>query len=83
MDAIWHAVLKLYGEYGASQTHLGLIDYNGKEKIVILRTVQTTMDLVRAALASITEIGGKPVAIHVLTVSGTIKTLRRKIEHKI
>jgi len=79
MDAVWDAVLRLYGEYGASRTGLALIDYDAEKKLVILRTVHTTVDVVRAALASITRIGDKPVAIHVLTVSGTIKTLSKKI----
>jgi len=30
MDAVWNAVLKLYGEYGASRTGLTLINYNNK-----------------------------------------------------
>ena len=79
MDAVWDAVLRLYGEYGASRTGLALIDYDAERKLVILRTVHTTVDVVRAALASITRIGDKLVAIHVLTVSGTIKTLSEKI----
>ena len=79
MDSVWDAVLRLYGEYGASRTGLALIDYDAEKKLVILRTVHTTVDVVRAALASITRIGDKPVAIHVLKVSGTIKTLSKKI----
>jgi RNase P/RNase MRP subunit POP5 len=83
MDEIWHAVLKLYGEYGASQTRLTSIDYDAKRKIIILRTTHTTVDIVRAALASITRIRGKPVAIHVLRASGTIKALRKKMKSQI
>ena len=79
MDSVWDAVLRLYGEYGASRTGLALIDYDAEKKLVILRTVHTTVDVVRAALASITRIGDKLVAIHVLKVSGTIKTLSKKI----
>lgn len=80
IGTVWDAVLKLYGEYGASQTHLTLIDYDAEEKLGILHTVHTTVDMVRAALASITEIGDKPVAIHVLKVSGTIKALHKKMK---
>lgn len=78
IGAVWDAVLKLYGEYGASQTGLALIDYDVKKKFAILRTVHTTVDMVRAALASITKIRDKQAAVHVLKVSGTIRALHRK-----
>jgi len=80
MSAVWDAVLRLYGEYGASRTGLTLIDYDAEKKLTILRTLHTTVDMVRAALASITKIREKPVAIHVLKVSGTIKALSKKIK---
>ena len=79
MSAVWSSVLRLYGEYGASQTGLALIDYDVEKKLAILRTVHTTVDIVRAALASITKIRDRPVVVHVLAVSGTIKTLSKKI----
>lgn len=80
MSAVWDAVLKLYGEYGASWTGLALIDYDAETKFVILRTAHTAVDMVRSALASITKIGDKPVAVHVLRVSGTIRTLSKKMK---
>jgi RNase P/RNase MRP subunit POP5 len=80
MDAVWSAVLKLYGEYGASQTGLSLIDYDMEKGFAIIRTAHTALKIVRTALASITKIGNKPAAIHVLTVSGTIKALYKKLE---
>jgi len=79
MSAVWDAVLRLYGECGASRTGLALIDYDVEKKLAILRTVHTTVDMVRTALASITKIHDKPVAIHVLAVSGTIKALSEKM----
>ena len=83
MSAVWDAVLRLYGEYGASRTGLALIDYDAEKKFAILRTVHTTVDNVRAALASITQIHDKPVAVHVLTVSGTIRALHKKIKQQL
>ena len=80
MHAVWAAVSRLYGEYGASRTGLSLIGYNGERKLVILRTVHTTLGMVRTALASITKIEGKPTAVHVLAVSGTLKALHQKID---
>jgi RNase P/RNase MRP subunit POP5 len=81
MDAIWAAVSKLFGEYGASQAGLALIDYDAERKLVVVRTAHAALNMVRAALASIVKIQDKPVAIHVLRVSGTIRTLYKKIEH--
>lgn len=80
MSAVWDAVSKLFGEYGASQTGLSLIDYDEAEKFAVLRTWHKTLEMVRVALASITRIGGKLVALHVLTISGTIKALHAKLE---
>jgi len=79
MDAIWGAVVKLYGEYGASQTSLALIDYDVEKKTAVIRTSLATVDLVRASLASITSIAGREAAVHVLAVSGTIKALTKKM----
>jgi len=80
MDAVWSAISKLYGEYGASRTGLTLIDYDVERRIAVVRILHTAVDMVRAALASITKIDDKPVAIHVLTVSGTIRALYKKIK---
>lgn len=82
MDAVLDSVLKLYGEYGESQTGLALIDYDEEEKFAVVRCVHRAVEMVRTALASITKIGNKPVAIHVLTVSGTIKALYKKIKQQ-
>jgi len=79
MDVVWGAVLKLYGEYGASHAGLTLIDYDMEKRFAVIRTVHTTVDMVRTALTSITKIGNKPVAIHVLRVSGTIRSLYKKV----
>jgi RNase P/RNase MRP subunit POP5 len=80
MDAIWNAVSKLFGEYGASQAGLTLIDYDVERRLAVVRTAHTALNMVQAALASITSIQDKPAAMHVITVSGTIKTLYRRIK---
>ena len=78
LDALWNAVIRLFGEYGASKTGLALIGYNMEEGFAIIRVAHTEVEKVRAAIASITEVAAKPVAIHVLAVSGTLKALHRK-----
>ena len=79
MDAAWNAVLQLFGEYGASQTNLVLMKHNLKPNYAILRCSHKALDMVKASLASITQINGKPVAIRVLGVSGTLKALSRQM----
>jgi RNase P/RNase MRP subunit POP5 len=76
LDTAWNAIARLYGEYGASQTGLTLLDFNEEEKTAVIRVSLTTLQQVRAALASITHITGREAAVHVTAVSGTIKSLR-------
>jgi len=78
-DAVWNAVLQLFGEYGASQTSLALIEYDQEKCWGIIRCLHRAVEMVRASIASVTEINEKPVAIHVLRVSGTLKALKRKV----
>jgi RNase P/RNase MRP subunit POP5 len=82
MDAIWGAVTRLFGEYGASLTGLALVDYDAEAKTAVLRTSLATLNSVRASLASITSLAGSEAAVHVLAVSGTIKALREKTAKK-
>ena len=76
LDVVWSAITRLYGEYGASQTGLSLIDLNEDSKTAVIRVSLTTLQQVRAALVSITQIMGVEAAVHVTAVSGTIKSLR-------
>ena len=82
MDAVWSSVSRLFGEYGASQAGLSLIDYDEARRLAIIRTGHKTLDMARTALASVTSIGKKPVGLHVLAVSGTIKALHKRLEEK-
>ena len=78
IDAIWSTILKLFGEYGASQVSLALIEYNPQKSYAVVRCLHEALEIVKASIASITEINGKPVAVHIAGVSGTLKTLRQK-----
>lgn len=80
MDAVWSAVTKLYGEYGASLTSLTLIDYNAEKTTAVIRTALAAVGLVRAALASITSVANRETAVHVMAVSGTIKSLHKQLD---
>jgi ribonuclease P/MRP protein subunit POP5 len=78
-DAVWNAVLKLFGEYGVSQTNLGFMEYDPQRDYVVVRCSHTAVEMVRASIASIMEINGKPVVVHVIGVSGTLRALRKKV----
>ncbi len=78
IGSVWGAVTKLYGEYGASLTSLALIEYDLEKKTAVLRTNLSTLNMVKASLASITFIADTEAAVHVTAVSGTIKALFQK-----
>jgi ribonuclease P/MRP protein subunit POP5 len=78
LDAVWGAVTRLFGEYGASLTGLALIDYDEERKTAVLRTSLETLRAVRASLATITSVAGSETVVHVLAVSGTIKALHKR-----
>ena len=79
MKTVWDAIIQLFGEHGASQTDLALIKYNPERNCAIVRCSHKALELVKASIASITEINGKPAAIHIQRVSGTLKALRKKV----
>ncbi len=83
VEAIWNAVTQLFGEYGASKVDLGLVAYNAVEKAAIVRTAQASISVTRAAIASITAIDSEPVAVHVMRVSGTIRSLAEKMKGSV
>ena len=78
VDAAWASIAKLYGEYGASQAGLVLIAYDGEGKTAVIRTALSTLSMVRASLASITLLSGAKASVHVVAVSGTIKSLYKR-----
>ena len=78
LDSVWKAIKRLYGEFGASQTGLALIDFDGEKKTATGRVSLGALQQVRASIASITQIAGKEAAVHVSAISGTLKSLRSK-----
>ena len=79
IDAVWAAITKLYGEYGASLTSLALTSYDCERKFAVIRSNLCAVDNVRVALATITSLVGKEAAVHVVGVSGTIKALHKNL----
>ena len=79
MNAIWKAILQLFGEYGASQTDLRLVEADPERNYAVIRCSHKSLERTRASIASITEINGKPAVVHVMGVSGTLRALRKKV----
>ncbi len=85
MNAIWDMIYQLFGECGASQTALSHVkSARADEKdVVIIRCSHIALDMVRAAIAAITEICKEQAVVRVAAVSGTLKALRRKLHERI
>ena len=81
MDAVWGSVSKLFGEHGCSKVGLSLISFDDVRQVAVLRVALAGVELVRTALACVTEVNGKPAAIHVLKVSGTLESLNTPLQH--
>ena len=80
IDGVWAAVTRLYGEVGASQSGLSLIDVDVERKVATIRVSLSALNMVRASLATITSIAGKEASVQVLSVSGTLKALYSNTE---
>ena len=82
MDAVWGSLSKLFGEHGCSKAGLSLISYDDAGQVAVLRVAIAGVESVRAALACVTKVNGRPAAIHVLRVSGTLKSLNTPLQHR-
>jgi RNase P/RNase MRP subunit POP5 len=80
LDAVWAAVARLYGEVGASQTGLSLIDFDMERKLAVIRVSLASLNIVKASLATITSLAGKAGSVQVLAVSGTLKALYARVK---
>lgn len=80
-NALWLSVMRLFGEYGASQTDISMIEYNRDVGYAIVRCQHKALPMVRAAIPTITRVSDKKVVLHVLLTSGTLKALRRSMQN--
>jgi RNase P/RNase MRP subunit POP5 len=77
--AISDKIHLLYGVKGAAETNYRMIEYDQENRQGIIRCNHDRLTETRAALAHITAIKGAPASVHVVTVSGTIKSLRKRL----
>lgn len=78
VDSLWSSISKLFGEVGASQTGLALINLDVEAKVAVVRVSLATLSMARASFAAITSLAGREASVHVLNVSGTLKALYSK-----
>ncbi|RJS81492.1 hypothetical protein CW709_04950 [Candidatus Bathyarchaeota archaeon] len=83
MRTLINAVSRLYGLYGLSKTTLSLIEYNEDKRYAIIRCDHSSVDLIRSSVASVTKINEIPVYFRTVLISGTLKTLRRKLSESL
>lgn len=79
-NSIWHSLLNLLGEFGASEADVWIVKdtYDEKKQIGIIRCSHDRVEHVRAALALIERIGDIRVIVKVLGISGSIKATKMK-----
>jgi RNase P/RNase MRP subunit POP5 len=78
--ALYRYSLSFFGEYGLSSRTLKLIEFNGKEGILL--TDRKGANEVLGMLALIGSLGGKPARIIPILTSGTLASMKRKTSPK-
>ena len=78
IHAIWQSVVRFFGEFQASKFNLWVMTYNEAEGKGIVRCSLETVDLLRASLATITEINGRRTSFQIMGISGTVKAGTKK-----
>jgi len=80
VDAVWQSSMALFGETGASKFSLWVPFnlYDRQKKRGIVKCAHTSVEEVRSAIATIQQIGNEPVIVHVLGVTGTILSAKKK-----
>ncbi len=78
-ECINHSILDLYGLKGISHIDPNIIEFDEVDQKGIIRCTHDNERFLRAALAFITSFNENSLAIRVWKSSGTIKSLRAKI----
>jgi len=80
INSIWHSLLNLLGELGASEAEIWIARdiYDEKKQVGIIRCSNDKVEHVRTALALIERIGDNRMVVKVLGISGSIKATKMK-----
>jgi len=74
--AAYNSIISFLGEYGSAKANPKFIEYDPKTRKGIVKCTHTELELVKAALALVSELNNKPACFRLLRVSGTLKTIR-------
>jgi ribonuclease P/MRP protein subunit POP5 len=79
-NSIWHSLLNLLGELGASKSDIWVARdiYDEIKQIGIIRCSHDNVEQVRTALSLIERIGDVRIVVKVLGISGSIKATKMK-----
>ncbi len=78
-DSVLNSILQLFGEVGASKAELVLINHDSNTHQAILRCAHGSLDLVRASIVAIKKLAETEGTVHIISVSGTLKCLRKRL----
>ena len=76
IDAITHSALSLLGDVTASMCNISLFGFD--DGMAVVRCEREWTEETRCALATIHTIKGQRVGLHVLGISGTVKSATEK-----
>jgi len=82
-DEMMHAIISsyedLFGKFGLASAGIKLVKSYPSKGILIVRCFLDSLPRLILALASITKIGEERTALRIISISGTIKSLTRKL----
>jgi ribonuclease P/MRP protein subunit POP5 len=80
IKAIWSSTINLIGILGVAKTNFKFINdlYDKEKQKFVVRCLPKDVEVIRLALALITEINEKKVCIRSLGVTGTLKAAKIK-----
>lgn len=80
VDGIWASLLKMYGEVGASQTSMWVMDWEQTKNSGILKVNHKSVEMLRASMTLLKELNGKKIKTDVSRVCGTLKKARNDLK---
>lgn len=78
VKAVTSSILRMFGEIGASETNVWLIEFDEKTQSGILRCSHTAVQTVVASITTVNKVNEQDAAFIVKGVSGTINKVKGK-----